>query len=102
MNRKTRLFLAVLVLVAAPRCHGTVTQPTPPKQGHQDTAAAAPARSQIWYRDPFPSDGGGGTTCAKQCSDGSWSSIACLSNETAHCTCTGSPLLANPYCTRNP
>lgn len=46
---------------------------------------------------------GGGThqtTCGVQCSDGSWSSIACNPNEAASCTCTGSPLLANPSCTR--
>lgn len=45
--------------------------------------------------------GSGSTTCATQCSDGSWSSIGCLSNETAHCACDGSPVLARPYCTRN-
>jgi hypothetical protein len=43
----------------------------------------------------------GSTTCAKQCPDGSWSSIGCLSNETAHCACDGSPVQARPYCTRN-
>jgi hypothetical protein len=55
---------------------------------------------------PFQNDwgdggGGGSTTCAVQCTDGSWSSIACNTGETAHCTCTGTPLLANPSCTRN-
>jgi len=40
----------------------------------------------------------GSTTCAVQCPDGSWSSIACNSGETAVCSCTGAPLQADPYC----
>jgi hypothetical protein len=52
--------------------------------------------------DSPPCEGGGsGTSCAFHCSDGSWSSIGCLDNETAHCSCSGYPLQANPYCTRN-
>jgi hypothetical protein len=50
---------------------------------------------------PCETDGDGSTTCAVRCSDGSWSSIGCLDNETAHCSCSGYPVLANPYCTRN-
>jgi hypothetical protein len=41
---------------------------------------------------------GGGTTCAEQCPDGSWSGIGCLQGQTAHCTCSGFPVQANPYC----
>jgi len=51
----------------------------------------------------YPGDGSGGggssTTCTVQCPDGSWSGIGCNTGETAHCTCTGSPVQANPYCT---
>jgi len=42
--------------------------------------------------------GGAGGTCARQCRDGSWSGIACLSGQTAYCTCSGSSVQANPYC----
>jgi hypothetical protein len=54
--------------------------------------------------DPtVPCDGGdgSGTSCARQCPDGSWSGIGCLENETAHCSCSGYPVQANPYCTHN-
>jgi len=44
---------------------------------------------------------GGGTSCTVRCPDGSWSGIGCLDNETAHCSCGGFPVQANPYCTRN-
>jgi hypothetical protein len=37
-------------------------------------------------------------TCAVQCPDGSWSSIGCYQREIAVCSCTGSPVQANPYC----
>lgn len=47
---------------------------------------------------PRPSHGLPGGTCAVQCPDGSWSSIACDRNENAFCTCSGSPVQANPYC----
>ncbi len=50
----------------------------------------------------FGGDGGAGgsnhTTCAVQCKDGSWSGIACNSDETAVCGCSGSPVQASPYC----
>ena len=48
--------------------------------------------------DQPPFGDSNGTTCANKCDDGSWSSIACLDNEMAVCSCTGSPLQANPYC----
>lgn len=48
------------------------------------------------WQPPF--DDGNGDTCAIQCSDGSWSSIACLHNEIAICSCGGSPLQADPHC----
>jgi hypothetical protein len=75
----------------------------------QPTLAGMPAPMpmliiQPGQRPPAPGDPGNGggcasTTCAVQCSDGSWSSIGCNSNEYATCSCSGSPVLANPRCT---
>ncbi|HEY0783460.1 MAG TPA: hypothetical protein VGE98_13460 [Thermoanaerobaculia bacterium] len=55
--------------------------------------------------DPGDTGDGSGTcvtTCARQCRDGSWSSIACNSNERATCDCTGishgSSVQAFPSC----
>ncbi len=44
-------------------------------------------------------NGGSGTSsCSEVCSDGSWSGIGCYPGQTAVCSCTGSPVLANPHC----
>jgi hypothetical protein len=109
MTRKARLFLASLVLLAAPGCRqALVTQPTPadaltrPGAGRGSMTSTLDDDEGPFYPDWGDGWGSGGgsssTTCARRCSDGSWSSIACLARETAHCTCSGSPLLANPYC----
>lgn len=50
-----------------------------------------------WF-PPFDGGGDGGNTCAFQCPDGSWSGIACNNGETAVCSCSGSPVQANPHC----
>jgi hypothetical protein len=64
------------------------------------SALAVSAHPDPSVRIPPDNTGGGtcSTTCAVQCSDGSWSSIACLSNEKATCSCSGAPVLANPRC----
>ena len=78
MKKHVRLFLLALVLTTTPLLAG-VNGP--------------------FQNDPGDGSGGSGsTTCAVQCSDGSWSGIACNTGQTAHCTCTGSPVKANPYC----
>ena len=73
MTLKTRLILLALVLLSLPL--------------------------SAWTKDP--GDGGGtgtcSTSCARQCASGYWSSIGCLSNQCAHCPCTGTP--PTPYCT---
>lgn len=65
------------------------------------TPEARPATDYQCDVPPCETDGGGATSCAVRCPDGSWSSIGCNSNETAHCSCSGYPLQARPYCTRN-
>ena len=79
MSRKIKLFLFAMVLAVVPLYAG----------------ANGP-----FQNDPGDGSGGGGcsTSCAKPCPDGSWSGIGCLANQCAHCTCTGSPVRANPYC----
>lgn len=50
------------------------------------------------------SGGGGGwttycaRTCARQCPNGYWSSIGCLSNECAFCPCPADGSIPTPYC----
>jgi hypothetical protein len=81
MMKKIRLFLLALVLLTMP---------------------LYAVRSGPFQNDPGDGGSGGGggsTTCAVQCSDGSWSGIACNTGQTAHCACDGSPLRARPYCT---
>lgn len=80
MKKSVRLVLLALVLLTMP------------------LYAALPPDHRI---DPGGGEGSGGTstTCAYQCSDGSWSSIACNTGEIAYCKCDGSPLKARPYCT---
>ncbi|HEY0554480.1 MAG TPA: hypothetical protein VGG20_09445 [Thermoanaerobaculia bacterium] len=65
------------------------------------TAAQAFDHHGPFYQDPGDGGGGGGAggTCAIQCPDGSWSGIACNPGQQAHCTCSGSPVQANPSCT---
>ena len=43
-------------------------------------------------------DGGAGGSCSVPCPDGSISGIACLPGQQAHCTCSGSPVRVNPFC----
>lgn len=77
LSPKIKLFLVVLVLAIV----------------------AAPASAHLFYRDPG-GDGMGGcsSSCSRECSDGSWSGIGCLSGQCAYCTCSGYPVRANPYC----
>jgi hypothetical protein len=42
--------------------------------------------------------GGYSSTCACECPDTSWSGIACNEGQIAYCTCSGSPVQANPRC----
>jgi hypothetical protein len=80
--RKVSLLALALALLTLPLCLSAAVEPS--------------------IKIP-PGDGGGTgggcvTSCAVECSDGSWSSIGCLSDECAKCTCSGSPVLANPRC----
>ncbi|MFL6260526.1 MAG: hypothetical protein ACJ76Y_12500 [Thermoanaerobaculia bacterium] len=50
------------------------------------------------FYPPFESSGELSNTCAVQCPDGSWSGIGCNSGEIARCTCSGSPVQADPHC----
>ena len=79
---KARVFLVACILLALPFA-----------------VAQASGQDNIFNQDPFGDGGdGAGGTCAVQCSDGSWSGIACNPGEQAHCTCTGRPVKANPSC----
>jgi hypothetical protein len=107
------LTLALAYALVTPPTHASSFLPMStsadlPSICHPAAGMPAPAPMttiQPGQRPPAPGDPGSGggscgsTTCAVQCTDGSWSSIACNSNEYATCSCDGSPLLANPYCT---
>ena len=58
-------------------------------------AMAAPSMA---FNQDLGTDSGSGGSCARQCRDGSWSGIACLPGQMAYCTCSGSPVQANPHC----